>query len=209
MEEYDKNLAYVSLNSAQNLFGMEGKVSGYIVNSNEEIKYLVEKISKHVKYPYYVETWKDRHRIIFDWVNTQKIPIIIIFSLIALVGIANIMATISLMINEKQLQVGILISQGLHNSQIRKIFLLQSGLIGFAGSLIGSFAVWLFIYFQNNYKLIALPEKVYFMDSLPVTFDYISSTIIIISSFFISIIAGLFPTKSMFNHGVIRLLAQR
>ena len=209
MEEYDKNLAYVNLNSAQNLFGMEGKVSGYIINSNEEIKYLVEKISKHVKYPYYVETWKDRHRIIFDWVNTQKIPIIIIFSLIALVGIANIMATISLMINEKQLQVGLLISQGLQNSQIRKIFLLQSGLIGFAGSLIGSFAAWLFIYFQNNYKLIALPEKVYFMDSLPVTFDYISSTIIIISSFFISIIAGLFPTKSMFNHGVIRLLAQR
>ena len=209
MEEYDKNLAYVSLNSAQNLFGMDGKVSGYIVNSNEEIKYLVEKISKHVKYPYYVETWKDRHRIIFDWVNTQKIPIIIIFSLIALVGIANIMATISLMINEKQLQVGLLISQGLHNSQIRKIFLLQSGLIGFAGSLIGSFAAWLFIYFQNNYKLIALPEKVYFMDSLPVTFDYISSTIIIIFSFFISIVAGLFPTKSMFNHSVIRLLAQR
>ena len=119
------------------------------------------------------------------------------------------MATISLIINEKQLQVGVLIAQGFHNSQIRKIFLLQSGLIGFAGSFIGSFAAWLFIYFQNNYKLIALPEKVYFMDSLPVTFDYISSTIIIISSFFISIIAGLFPTKSMFNHGVIRLLAQR
>lgn len=209
MEEYDKNLAYVSLNSAQNLFGMEGKVSGYIVNSSVQIEYLVEKISKHVKYPYYVETWKDRHRIIFDWVNTQKIPIIIIFSLIALVGIANIMATISLIINEKQLQVGVLIAQGFHNSQIRKIFLLQSGLIGFAGSLFGSFAAWLFIYFQNNYKLIALPEKVYFMDSLPVTFDYTSSTIVIISSFFISIIVGLFPTKSMFNHGVIRLLAQR
>ena len=43
----------------------------------------------------------------------KKIPIIIIFSLIALVGIANIMSTISLMINEKQLQVGLLISQGL------------------------------------------------------------------------------------------------
>tara|TARA_B110000003_G_scaffold192940_1_gene191651 strand:- start:351 stop:1409 length:1059 start_codon:yes stop_codon:yes gene_type:complete len=209
MEEYDKNLAYVSLNSAQNLFGMEGKVSGYIVNSDEEIKYLVEKISKHVKYPYYVETWKDRHRIIFDWVNTQKIPIIIIFSLIALVGIANIMSTISLMINEKQLQVGLLISQGLQNSQIRKIFLLQSGLIGFAGSLLGSFAAWSFIYIQNNYKVIALPEKVYFMDSLPVTFDYISSITVIVFSFFISIIAGLFPTKSMFNNGVIRLLAQR
>ena len=209
MEEYDKNLAYVSLNSAQNLFGMEGKVSGYIVNSDEEIKYLVEKISKHVKYPYYVETWKDRHRIIFDWVNTQKIPIIIIFSLIALVGIANIMSTISLMINEKQLQVGLLISQGLQNSQIRKIFLLQSGLIGFAGSLLGSLAAWSFIYIQNNYKVIALPEKVYFMDSLPVTFDYISSITVIVFSFFISIIAGLFPTKSMFNNGVIRLLAQR
>ena len=119
------------------------------------------------------------------------------------------MATISLIINEKQLQVGVLFAQGFHNSQIRKIFLLQSGLIGFAGSLIGSFVAWLFINFQNNYKLISLPEKVYFMDSLPVTFDYFSSIVVIIFSFFISIIAGLFPTKSMFNNDVIRLLAQR
>lgn len=209
MEEYDKNLAYINLNNAQKLFSMQGKVSGYIVNSTEEIKYLVETINEHVKYPFYVETWKERHRIIFDWVNTQKIPIIIIFSLIALVGITNIMATISLMINEKQLQVGLLSSQGLQNHQIRKIFLLQSGLIGFGGSFIGSFAALSFIYIQNNYKIITLPEKVYFMDSLPVAFDHSAAIIVIMFSFLISIISGLFPTKSIFKHGLTRLLAQQ
>ena len=209
MEEYDKNLAYLNFNSAQKLFGMEGKVSGYIINSKDDTEYLVGKINEHVKYPFYIETWKDRHRIIFDWVNTQKIPIIIIFSLIALVGITNIMATISLMISEKRLQIGLLTSQGLQNNQIRKIFLLQSGFIGLAGSLSGSFSALAFSYIQNNYKIITLPEKVYFMDSLPVTFDYSFSIIVVIFSFLVSVISGLFPTKSIFKYSVTRLLAQQ
>ena len=34
MDEYDRNLAYVSINTAQKIFNMNDKVSGYIINSD-------------------------------------------------------------------------------------------------------------------------------------------------------------------------------
>ena len=208
MDEYDKSLAYVNIKTAQKLFNMSGMVSGYIINSNDELDFLINDLNEIIKYPYFLESWRDRHQIIFQWINTQKIPIIIIFGLIALVGVINILATISLMINEKSAEIAILSAQGFQKNQIRKIYLLQSGIVGLIGSLLGSFASLFCIYFQNKYKIISLPEEVYFMDSLPVSFSYSICIIVIVMTFVVSIFSGLLPTKSIFKYKVSNLLAK-
>ncbi|MFL3014145.1 MAG: ABC transporter permease [Candidatus Neomarinimicrobiota bacterium] len=208
MDEYDKGLAYVNIKTAQKLFKMKGMVSGYIINSNNELDIFVDDLNEIIKYPYFIESWKDRHQIIFQWINTQKLPIIIIFGLIALVGIINILATISLMINEKSTEIAIMSALGFKKNQIRKIYILQAGLVGLVGSLIGSFTSFFCIYFQNKYNIIPLPGEVYFMDSLPVSFSYSICIIVIIMTFFISIFSGLLPTRSIFKYKVSDLLAK-
>ena len=208
MDEYDKSLAYVNIKTAQKLFKMKGMVSGYIINSNNELDFFVDDLNEIIKYPYFIESWKDRHQIIFQWINTQKLPIIIIFGLIALVGIINILATISLMINEKSTEIAIMSALGFKKNQIRKIYILQAGLVGLVGSLIGSFTSFFCIYFQNKYNIIPLPGEVYFMDSLPVSFSYSTCIIVIIMTFFISIFSGLLPTRSIFKYKVSDLLAK-
>jgi len=208
MDEYDKSLAYVNIKTAQKLFNMRGMVSGYIINSNDELNFLINDLNEIIKYPYFLESWRDRHQIIFQWINTQKIPIIIIFGLIALVGVINILATISLMINEKSTEIAILSAQGFQKYQIRKIYLLQAGIVGLIGSIIGSFASLFCIYLQNKYKIIPLPEEVYFMDSLPVSFSYSICIIVIVMTFIVSIFSGLFPTRSIFKYKVSNLLAK-
>ena len=208
MDEYDKSLAYVNIKTAQKLFKMKGMVSGYIINSNDELDFLINDLNEIIKYPYFLESWRDRHQIIFQWINTQKIPIIIIFGLIALVGVINILATISLMINEKSAEIAILSAQGFQKNQIRKIYLLQAGIVGLISSLLGSFASLFCIYFQNKYKIISLPEEVYFMDSLPVSFSYSICIIVIVITFFVSIFSGLLPTRSIFKYKVSNLLAK-
>ena len=208
MDEYDKSLAYVNIKTAQKLFNMSGMFSGYIINSNGDLDFLISDLNEIIKYPYFLESWRDRHQIIFQWINTQKIPIIIIFGLIALVGVINILATISLMINEKSAEIAILSAQGFQKNQIRKIYLLQAGIVGLIGSLLGSFSSFLCIYFQNKYKIISLPEEIYFMDSLPVSFSYSICIIIIVMTFFVSIFSGLLPTRSIFKYKVSNLLAK-
>ena len=208
MPEYDKTLAYVSLEKAKTIFNIDKYISGFIINSSDLSFKDTGQISDHVKYPLYIESWKDRHQIIFDWIKVQRLPIIIIFGLIALVGIVNILSTISMIINEKSRQIGILMAQGMRKENIRKIFLLYGGVIGFFGCSIGSLLSYLFIFLQNKYKFIALPEDIYFMDHIPVKFDFNIFILIFIFSIFISFISSIFPTKIIFRIEASKVLIQ-
>ncbi len=208
MQEYDKTIAFVSIDKAKRIFEMDDQVTGYIINSNEKMENIIEALNDYVRYPYYLESWKDRHRVIFDWINIQRLPIIIIFGLIALVAITNIMATISMIIREKNSQIGILMAQGMKTSDIRKIFLFQGGIIGLLGCSLGSVSAFLFITLQNRYKLITLPEDIYFMDHVPAVFDYSISFLILIATLIISIISAIVPTKSIVKLQPSNLLAQ-
>jgi len=208
MQEYDKTISFVSIDKAKRIFEMDDYVTGYIVNSNEKIENIIEGLNDFVRYPYYLESWKDRHRVIFEWIKIQRLPIIIIFGLIALVAITNIMATISMIIREKNSQIGILMAQGMKTSDIRKIFLIQGGFIGLSGCFLGSASAYLFITFQNRYKLITLPEDIYFMDYVPAVFDYSIFFLILISTLIISIISTIIPTKSIVKLQPSNLLAQ-
>ena len=206
MDEYDRNLAYVSINTAQKIFNMNDKVSGYIINSDIKTDELLNNLNGSIKYPYFLETWKDRHQIIFTWIRTQTLPIVIIFSLITLVGITNVMATVSLLINERSKEIGVLFSQGFQKYQIRNIFLIESGLIGLIGSTMGVLLAIFFTFIQSSYNFIQLPEEVYFMNSLPISFDYNLCFVIILLSLFITMFSSFLPIKTIFDNKIPKLL---
>ena len=206
MDEYDKNLAYVSINTAQKIFNMNDKVSGYIINSDIETDELLDNLNGSIKYPYFLETWRDRHQVIFTWIRTQTLPIVIIFSLITLVGITNVMATVSLLVNERSKEIGILLSQGFQKYQIRNIFLIESGFIGLIGSTIGAFLAIFFTFIQSRYNFIQLPEEVYFMNSLPIFFDYNLCVVIMLLSSFITIFSSFLPIKTILVDRIPKLL---
>ena len=206
MDEYDRNLAYVSINTAQKMFNMNNKVSGYIINSDTKADDLLNYLNGSVKYPYFLETCMDRHQIIFTWIRTQTLPIIIIFSLITLVGITNVMATVSLLVNERSKEIGILLSQGFQKYQIRNVFLIESGFIGLVGSTTGVLLAIFFTFIQSKYNFIQLPEEVYFMNTLPISFDYNLCFVIMMLSLFITMFSSFLPVKTIFDNSIPKLL---
>ena len=206
IDEYDRNLAYVNINTAQKMFNMKDKVSGYIINSDAKTDDLLNYLNGNIKYPYFLETWKDRHQIIFTWIRTQTLPIMIIFSLITLVGITNVMATVSLLVNERSKEIGVLLSQGFQKYQIRNIFLIESGFISLIGSTIGVLLAIFFTFIQSRCNIIPLPEEVYFMNSLPIIFDYNLCFVIMLLSLFITIFSSFLPIKTIFNNKIPKLL---
>ena len=73
-------------------------------------------------------------------------------------------------------------------------FLIQGLIIGIIGSLIGSVISLIIAWLQNSYKIIQVPEDIYFMDFIPIDISMLSIINILLFSIFSSILAALWPT---------------
>ena len=193
--EYDKTVVYIDMEDAQYIFNSEDSVSGYMLFTNEldDVKPLYRHLETELGYPYFVLTWIDKHKILFDWINLQKWPILIIFGMISVVGIVNIISSLSMIIFEKVREIGTLISLGLNKKQIRRIFLLEGLMIGLLGSLIGLLIAVGLAIIQIKYQIFTLPEDIYFMDHIPIKINWFSTMIIISIGILSAVIASLWP----------------
>ena len=126
--------------------------------------------------------------------DIQRLPILIIFGLITLVGLVNIISALAMIIIDKTRQIGILKSLGLSKRKINQVFLIKGLIIGLAGSLIGSFFALLIAFLQNNYKLIKVPEDVYFMDFIPLDVNIYNILILSIAVSIVCVLASLWPS---------------
>jgi lipoprotein-releasing system permease protein len=196
LQEYDKSVVYMTLADAQSLFQYDKKVSGYTINIKEgkRAEVLASTIEETLGYPNYAITWKEKHRTLFNWLNLQKWPILIIFGMIALVGIVNIISALTMIVLEKIRSIGTLISMGMNKKTIRRIFLIKGIYIGVMGSLAGLGVALILAGIQIWFKPLSIAEDIYFMSHVPVLFDWTIIGLIVLCSFISSIFAALWPT---------------
>ena len=196
MSEYDQSLVYTNLKQADGLFNMEGKVSGHVLRMKDPAlaNDFSQLLGEELAYPYMVMTWKEKNRALFKWMDVQRWPILFIFSLIALVGIVNIISALAMIVLDKTRQIGILKSLGLPQGKLKQVFLAKGFIIGVAGAVFGSALALFLAWLQNHYKLITVPEDVYFMDFIPVDVNLAHVGIVIIVSVIFSVIAAIWPT---------------
>jgi lipoprotein-releasing system permease protein len=196
MSEYDQSLVYTNLKQADGLFNMEGKVSGHVLRMKDPAlaNDFSQLLGEELAYPYMVMTWKEKNRALFKWMDVQRWPILFIFSLIALVGIVNIISALAMIVLDKTRQIGILKSLGLPQGKLKQVFLAKGFIIGVAGAVFGSALALFLAWLQNHYKLITVPEDVYFMDFIPVDVNLAHVVIVIIVSVIFSVIAAIWPT---------------
>ena len=153
--------------------------------------------SDGVKYPFYFETWKEKHALLFEWINIQRWPAYIMFSLIAVVGLVNLIAAIAMIIIEKTNQIGILTAQGLPYSALKNIFIIQGSFIGLCGGFFGGCLGAILIFIQLQFEILKIPSDIYFMDHIPVSFDYIIFSGALIISLLLSLLASWFPVRKI------------
>ena len=190
LQEYDKNIVYSNIEKAQYLLGYEpSEVTGLIVegDGNSPI---------NITYPFYYETWKERHSLLFEWMLAQQWPAYIMFGLITFVSLINLFAAIAMIIIEKSGPITILICQGMNYQNLRRVFILQGGIIGIIGVLIGGFISIIIIGIQMKFSLLKIPSDIYFMDQIPFSFSLNKYFLVLIFVGISSIIASWLPTHS-------------
>ena len=194
--EYDQSIVYTSLKDAQQLFGMEKQISGLMLlfKKSAYAGAIYRRLEAELDYPWYVMSWKDKHHVLFDWIRIQRWPILLIFGLIAFVGVVNIVSAMTMIIIEKIREIGIFTSLGFTPNTIRKVFLFEGTVIGAIGSLAGVLVALLLIWLQLRFQLISIPEDVYFMDRIPVAMNGWVACLIGFAGLAASMLASILPT---------------
>ena len=203
MYEYDLNLVYCSIASAQELYGIGSNVHGITVNIKdvEKATTIKEKIRDALPRPIRVKTWLELNRNLFQALVMEKWLIFWILLLIVLVAAFNITSSLIMMVMEKTKEVGILKALGATKGLLLRIFVLQGFVIGLVGTCVG-FVCGLAITMHLNTitawitkwtGLKFFPKDIYYLNKIPTHIDFSHYLIIALCALGISLLAAVYP----------------
>ena len=197
MYDYDMNVVFVSLKTAQEFTGALEIISGLSVRIDDVYKAekLKKKIQEKLGFPYYARSWMDLNRNLFNALKLEKTAMFVILTLIVLVAAMNISSTLIMMVMEKTKDVGILKSIGVPNRSIAVIFTFVGVSIGVIGIGIGTAAGMGMAYLLKTYEFIKLPEDVYYISKLPVSIAAGDVLWIVAAAFIITLCSTFYPAS--------------
>ncbi len=195
MYEYDIGLAYITIPTAQELYGMGDTVTGIEARLVDEdlADEVARKLQREYPYPYWIRSWMDMNYNIFSALKLEKITMSIILTMIILVATFNIISTLIMVVMEKSREIAILKAMGSSSRSILKIFMLEGLVIGVVGTLLGDLGGYSLGYLLKTYQFFKLPADVYYIDSIPVQMQLTDLVLISAAAILISLASTVYP----------------
>lgn len=210
MYEFDAQLAYISLTSAQKLFKTGDAVTTVHLKLNDvyEAADIAPMIDSILGYRYDVVPWNVLHQNLFTWISIEKKILFLGFILIVIVAAFSIISTLVMLTMEKRSEIGILKTIGSTPASIRKIFIYKGLTIAILGGLLGWAVALAFAYLQNRYEIISLPADIYFISYLPIETHVVDFLLAGVVTFVVCFLAALYPAHQAARMSVIDVLRQ-
>ena len=141
MYEIDRNYALVHLADAARLFRLGDRVTGIRLALEDPLRApaTVRKVAVALGGNFYVKDWTMDHESFFRSIDSMKKMMFIILFMIVAVAAFNIVATLVMIVKEKQTDIAILRTLGAGPPNVLLTFIVQGVLIGLAGTVLGAF----------------------------------------------------------------------
>lgn len=195
MYDYDLNLIFIHLKTAQEVLGLDDRISAVAVKLDN--LYLADKLipglSEILGFDYVLKSWTQANQNFFAALKLEKLTMFIILTLIILVASFNIISTLIVMVVEKTKDIGILKTIGMNSGDIRRIFTYEGLIIGTLGTFLGALSGVILCGLLKRYQFIKLPSDIYYIDRLPVAIDWTDISLIVLAAMFITVVSTIYP----------------
>ncbi len=166
--EYDNAYGFVALDVAGRLFRKDRvDLMELRVADLNDAAAVARVVPETLGAGYWAEDWGQLNRALFSALWLEKMAISISIGLIMAVAALNIVASLILLVMEKSRDIAILKTMGAGGRSIRRIFVLQGGIIGVVGTLVGIVGGLAVSYVADRYQLIQIPGDVYPISWVP------------------------------------------
>ena len=194
--EFDSAYGYVDIDVAGHLLNRDRP--DYIearVDDMYDAPQLAEDYERRLGESYVTQDWADMNRSLFSALWLEKMAISITIGLIVMVAALNIVASLVLLVMEKNRDIAILKTMGTSAGSIRTIFILQGLLIGLVGTIVGTALGLGTAYVLDKYKLIRIPTDVYQISYIPFIVEPLDLLVVIVSAVLICFFATIYPSR--------------
>jgi lipoprotein-releasing system permease protein len=204
MEQYDRQLALMHIQDAsvlmrlgdQGVNGIRLKLSD-MMQAREVASELTQTLDGH----YWIGDWTRQHANFFKAVQTEKLVMFVILTLILIVAVFNVVSTLVMVVTDKQSDIAILRTLGMSPASVMKIFIIQGVIIGLAGVLIGVICGTLLaltladivVALEGLLQMKFLSPDVYYISDLPSDLQWPDVAAVGLVSFVLTVLATLYP----------------
>ena len=193
----DRQRVFVGLNQAQRFFRTGSRVTGIDLRLDNLERASTVKAHLQQQLPadrYKVQTWYDLQQSLYDVMRLEKWGASAILGLIILVAAFNIVGSLTMVVIQKRRDVGVLQAMGVSGKNIRRIFLLEGGLIGAVGTGLGLVLGLGLALLQKHFELVPMAQAESFLiDAYPVSIQVLDVVLIAVVAFGLCVLAALYP----------------
>jgi lipoprotein-releasing system permease protein len=195
--QYDSNYAFMRLKDSQKLFSEPDLISviSFKVDDLYKADQVALAIEREAGKGFQTTSWMEQNRELFRALKLEQIVTFIVLALIVCVAALNILIALTMMVMEKTRDIAVLMSFGVTEMQVRRIFLLQGLLISVIGTVLGLIVGYAVSWAGGHYRF-PLDSAVYSLDYLPFAPRIRDGVIVAAVSLGVSLIATLYPSGS-------------
>jgi lipoprotein-releasing system permease protein len=208
MYQFDESLAYVSLQEAQNLFGMGNAVTGLQLRVRDPYASgsIAQSLEDTLGFPYRAVDWQAKNYTLIKWMAYEKVLVGLALGIIIIIAAFNIISSLVMAVNDKVREIGILRAMGSTRKSILRIFMLEGMLIGMAGSFAGTILGLLSYWLQSRFGIIQLPGDVYFVTVLPVELHLSDVLLVLVVTNVLCGVATILPAMKAARHDPVEAI---
>ncbi len=135
----NKRVVTVPLRLAQDLLGLEGRVTEYAVAVEDlaQLERIAVELRAALGPDYEVHTWQELQPFVRDVINRQKWVLGLISVILFVIILTGIINTMLMSVFERVREIGTMLAVGMRRRQVLLLFLTEAGLLGVLGGLGG------------------------------------------------------------------------
>lgn len=156
--EMDLKYVLTSLELAREIFNYDNKSSfiGIEITKEDLSDDIAQKVKEIVGPAYTVQSRREKNPLIYETNASEKKAVFLILLFVLIIAVFNGMASLTMLVLEKQRDISVLRSMGATWKFVKQVFVLEGVLINLIGVTIGTLLGLAICYIQQEYGLVRI-----------------------------------------------------
>ena len=159
LSEYDRNVVMTDIYTIRRLNNWDSDISTGVYDRNGSLYgvFSIRQLAPHI----------------FSWLGVLDMNVIMILVLMICVASFTVMSGLLIVMLERINMIGILKSLGATNASVRQVFINFSVMLVGRGMFWGNIIGLALCFLQSQFHLVSLDPSVYYLDAVPIRFDWL------------------------------------